>query len=48
MPEQFKSLYNTGEHLFRQGELGDCAFIIEKGTVEVYIHKADKKLIIST
>lgn len=48
MKNSYQSRFNAGQTLFMQGEEGDCAFIIEKGTVEVYINKNDKKMIIAT
>lgn len=48
MPQEYKSLFKQGEHLFQQGDAGDCAFIIEKGEVEVYINKAGSKMIVVT
>ncbi len=48
MFKQYQTRFKTGQHLFLQGDDGDSAFIIESGTVEVYITKADKKLIIAT
>ncbi len=47
MQDQFQTTYPAGQHLFTKGEEGGCAFIIEKGTVEVYIHKKEKKMIIA-
>ena len=47
MQDQFQTTYSAGQHLFTKGDDGDCAFIIEKGTVEVYINKKDKKMIIA-
>lgn len=48
MQSSYQSRFNAGQALFTQGDQGDCAFIIEKGTVEVYINKNDKKMIIAT
>jgi len=45
--DQFQTSYKSGQHLFTKGDEGDCAFIIEKGTVEVYINKKGKKMIIA-
>lgn len=47
MQDQFQTSYKSGQHLFTKGDEGDCAFIIEKGTVEVYINKKGKKMIIA-
>ena len=48
MQTSYQSRFYAGQALFTQGDEGDCAFIIEKGTVEVYINKNDKKMIIAT
>lgn len=45
---QYQATYSRGDHLFKQGDDGDNAFIIESGTVEVYINHGDKKMIIAT
>lgn len=33
------SKYNPGQNIFQQGESGDCAFIIERGRVLIYVEK---------
>lgn len=41
--------FKAGEVILRQGELGDCAYIIEEGQVEILIQRADgKSQVIST
>jgi EAL domain-containing protein (putative c-di-GMP-specific phosphodiesterase class I)/CRP-like cAMP-binding protein len=45
---QYQSTYHSGQYLFSEGDDGDCAFIIEKGSVEVYLNKQNKKMIIAT
>lgn len=37
-------LYRDGEMIVRQGEMGDCMYVIQKGEVEVILRKADKEL----
>jgi EAL domain-containing protein (putative c-di-GMP-specific phosphodiesterase class I) len=34
-----REVYVAGEVIFRQGELGDCAYLIESGRVEILINK---------
>lgn len=38
---EIRKVYNPGDIIMRQGELGDCAYIIEKGQVEILIEKAN-------
>ena len=45
---KYKTHYKVGEYLFNQGDEGDCAFIIESGTVKVYINKPKQQLVIAT
>ncbi len=33
--------FKTGDLIMKQGELGDCAYIIEKGRVEIIVEKSD-------
>ena len=40
---QSKRSYSTGETIMRQGEKGDCAYIIEDGVVEISIQRPDGK-----
>ena len=47
MRSDFYQHFNSGDHLFRQGEIGDAAYIIEKGLVEIYIEKSGKRVIIA-
>ena len=35
--------FKTGETVMRQGETGDCAYIIEEGEVQILIERADGK-----
>ena len=45
---EFRTQFPAGDFLFQEGEVGDCAYIIETGLVEVSIQKNDRKLIIAT
>lgn len=38
---QTRKIYKAGEVILRQGDEGDCAYIIEKGKVEILITKAN-------
>ena len=37
MPSATKKRFNKGESLIREGERGDCAYIIESGNVEIIV-----------
>ncbi|AEP10181.1 EAL domain-containing protein [Micavibrio aeruginosavorus] len=39
-----KRSFDTGEIIMRQGDAGDCAYIIEEGTVEILIEKPDGRV----
>ena len=38
---QTRKIFKAGETIMRQGEHGDCAYIIEKGRVEILIEKSN-------
>lgn len=38
---QTRKLFKAGDVIMRQGDAGDCAYIIEKGRVEILIQKAN-------
>lgn len=46
--KEFKTHFAEGEHIFREGDDGDCAYIIETGLVEVSVQKEERKLVIAT
>ncbi len=48
MDSEFKLSFKAGESLFEEGDEGDCAFIIEKGEIEVFFTKNNQKLMICT
>ena len=37
-------LYQDGELVIRQGEVGDCMYVIQEGQVEVFIQEGDKEV----
>ncbi len=39
--------YANGEVIVRQGEIGDCMYIIEAGKVEVVLEKDDRELCVA-
>jgi EAL domain-containing protein (putative c-di-GMP-specific phosphodiesterase class I) len=42
-PRESQKTYKTGEVVMRQGDVGDCAYIIEEGEVQILIERADGK-----
>ncbi len=40
--------FDTDEYIFREGDPGDCAYIIESGMVEVALDKDGRKLVMAT
>ena len=45
---EFQTTYDTGEYIFVEGDAGDCAYIIESGTVEISLGNDDGKLVLAT
>jgi len=45
--KDFSTYFETDEYLFRQGDNGDYAYIIESGMVEVSHRQGDSKLVLS-
>ena len=45
---QFQTQFAAGDFIFREGDSGDCAYIIETGVVEVSVQKDERKLVIAT
>jgi CRP-like cAMP-binding protein len=37
-------VYQNGEPIVRQGEVGDCMYVIQKGQVEVVVEEGDKEV----
>ena len=44
---EFRTQFPAGDFLFREGEVGNCAYIIETGVVEISIQKNGRKLVIA-
>lgn len=44
-PTDARRTFAAGEIIMRQGDAGDCAYIIEEGQVEVFIEKPDGKIV---
>ena len=44
----FKTTFTTDEYIFREGDPGDCAYIIDSGMVEVSLDKDGRKLVMAT
>lgn len=40
--------FDTDEYIFREGDPGDCAYIIETGMIEVSLDKDGRKLVMAT
>ena len=45
---EFSTYFDADEFLFEEGDPGDCAYIIESGSVEVSLGKGGRKLVIAT
>ena len=45
---EFKTTFDTDEYIFKEGDPGDCAYIIESGMVEVVLDKDGRKLVMAT
>ena len=45
---EFSINFDPDEFLFEEGDPGDCAYIIESGSVEVSLDKGGRKLVIAT
>ena len=43
-PGALGEVYADGEVLFRQGETGDCMYVIQEGTVEIFMEKGDREI----
>ena len=41
-------LYSDGELIVRQGEVGECMYIIQKGKVEVFVEKPEGTVVLAT
>jgi len=43
-----RELFSRGSKIFRDGEPGNCAYLIEKGSVEISAHRKGKKFVLAT
>ncbi len=44
----FSTVFDSDEFIFREGDPGDCAYIIESGLVELSLNKDGRRLVIAT
>jgi len=45
---ELQATFDTDEYIFREGDAGDCAYIIDSGMVEVSLDKDGRKLVMAT
>jgi CRP-like cAMP-binding protein len=45
---QLGKLYENGEILIRQGEVGECMFVIQEGQVEILVNKTGQEVRVAT
>ncbi len=45
---EFPTSFDANDYIFREGDAGDCAYIVDSGMVEVSTIKGGRKLIIAT
>ena len=45
---EFQTSFDSDEYIFREGDAGECAYIIDQGLVEVTLQKDNRKLVIAT
>jgi len=45
---EFQTEFDTDEYIFVEGDIGDCAYIIDSGMVEISLDKDDRKLVMAT
>jgi EAL domain-containing protein (putative c-di-GMP-specific phosphodiesterase class I)/CRP-like cAMP-binding protein len=45
--KDFSTYFDANEYLFKEGDEGDCAYIIESGSVEISHQRGDRKLVLS-
>ena len=45
---EYSTNFDPDEYIFEEGDPGDCAYIIESGSVEVSLDKGGRKLVIAT
>ena len=45
---EFQTTFDTDEYIFKEGDPGDCAYIIDFGMIEVSLDKDGRKLVVAT
>ena len=45
---EIHTTFDTDDFIFREGDPGDCAYIIDSGMVEVSLDKDGRKLVVAT
>jgi CRP-like cAMP-binding protein len=40
-------IYEDGDYIIRQGEIGDCMYVIQEGDVEVFLQDGDEEIPLS-
>jgi EAL domain-containing protein (putative c-di-GMP-specific phosphodiesterase class I)/CRP-like cAMP-binding protein len=45
---EFQTTFDTDEYIFREGDPGDCAYIIDSGMIEIALDKEGRKLVMAT
>ena len=45
---EIQTTFDTDEYIFKEGDPGDCAYIIENGMIEVSLDKDGRKLVMAT
>ena len=46
--EQFRQQFSNGDTIFLEGSMGDCAYLIESGSVEITIQQRGKPIVLAT
>ncbi len=41
-----REVFATGEHIFQEGDVGDCAYIIEEGSVQIYVRDGQRERVV--
>ncbi len=45
---EFKTTFDTDEYIFKEGDPGDCAYIVDSGMIEISLDKDGRKLVMAT
>lgn len=43
-PGSLGKLYEDGDLIIKQGDAGDCMFVVQEGQVEVYVERGDQQV----